>query len=174
MSMALTGKNGDNETNIGSSNSLSYSLYDENNNDILVSNLNAPIEFWIAKDTSVPIEPYEYVKAVNATALVNNSLPLTTTQFINGFMVTGVTLKGTNVSLSVQIKPENKSLGYLALVKFGDNPVFDSKNNEYYDLMSIFCSHPDLVQENNETFYLLFANMSRVKSFKVRKLYLIN
>ena len=162
--MALTGNNGDNETNIGSSSSLDYSLYDENNNNLLVSNLNQPIELWITKGTSIPIQPYIYVNAINVTN--NNSLSKTI-QFLNGFIVTGLKLTGTNVSLSVQIKPENMSIGYLALLKFGDNPVFNTTNMDYYDSMSIFCPDTDLVQETNDTFYLIFANMSRVNSYKV-------
>jgi hypothetical protein len=41
-----------------------------------------------------------------------------------------------NVSISVQIKPEseNSSIGYLALMKFGEVPSVNS-----YDLWKVFC-----------------------------------
>ena len=164
--MALTGNNGDNETNIGASNSISYSLHDENNNEIPVNNLNEPIEFWIAKDTSLPIQPYQYVNAINASQYLNDSLNQVTS-LLSGFLVTGVTLSGKNLSISVQIKPENLSIGYMALLKFGDNPIFNSTNSKYYDMMNIFCPQYDLIQNLDESFYLLFANMSRVNSYKV-------
>ena len=169
MFMALTGNNGDNETNIGMSDSINYSLYDENIKEIPVKNLNDPIEFWIGKDKNVFIQPYQYINAINATQNQNDSLNQTTT-LLDGFLVSGFTLSGQNVSISVQIKPENirkSSIGYLALLKFGDNPIFNSKNTNYYDIMSLFCHQNDLVQGYNESYYFLFANMSRVNSFKV-------
>ena len=45
MAMALTGYNGDNETNIGLSRTISFSLYDEDNNELVVSNQSKPLEF---------------------------------------------------------------------------------------------------------------------------------
>jgi len=171
MAMALTGKNGDNETNVGASNSISYSLHDENNKEIPISNLEKPIEFWIFKeDLNSPSTEYQYVNAVNASQIQNGSLtlkPQQVTSYLSGFIVSGFKLSGTNLSLSVQIKPENKSIGYLALLKFGDNPVFNLTSTSYYDLMSIFCPTNDLIQEDNDSFYLLFANMSRVNAYKV-------
>jgi len=59
--MALTGYNGDNETNIGLSRSIEYSLYDESMNEISVNNLSNTIDLWIARDTSVSIEPFKYI-----------------------------------------------------------------------------------------------------------------
>lgn len=169
MGMALTGNNGDNETNIGASNSLSYSLFDELNNEIPIKNLDKPIEFWIAKDTSQPIQPYQYVNAINSSENQNNSSKQQGIQLQSGFIVSGFKLTGQNVSLSVQIKPEivKSSIGYMVLLKFGDNPIFNLSNTNYYDIMSIFCPQIDLIQNDNESFYLLFANMSRVNSFKV-------
>jgi hypothetical protein len=169
MGMALTGNNGDNETNIGASNSLSFSLFDELNNEIPIKNLDKPIEFWIAKDTSQSIQPYQYVNAINSSENQNNSSKHQGTQLKSGFIVSGFKLTGQNVSLSVQLMPEiiKSSIGYMVLLKFGDNPIFNLSNTNYYDIMSIFCPQTDLVQNNNESFYLVFANMSRVNSFKV-------
>ena len=128
MNMAPTGQNGDNETYIGSSKSLGYSLYDENKNEIPIKDQKKPIEYWIPKDASVPIEPFKFVDAKNAT-VVNE-----TTKFVymNGFF-----LNGSNNSVHIQIKPINKiMIGYLLLLKFGDNPTLEQ---EYYDEWVIFC-----------------------------------
>ena len=130
--MAVTGANGDNETNIGLSKSISYSLYDENKNEILVKDQKKPIEYWIPKDASVAIEPFKYIEAVNlGNPNKSNS------SYINGYYVNGFKLKGNNVSVHVQIKPSHKtSMGYLFLLKFGENPIATSR---FFDEWKIFC-----------------------------------
>ena len=120
--MALTGNNGDNETNVGSSKSISYSIYDDNKNEIPVNNLNKKIEYWIPKDPSVPIEPYNLINSVNISGLVGfDSLNKTNTSipyiYSNGSIYNGFKLTGSNVSVHIQIKPINKvSIGYLFLL----------------------------------------------------------
>ena len=138
MNMAVTGANGDNETNIGLSKSISYSLYDENKNEILVKDQKKPIEYWIPKDATVAIEPFKYIEVVRGGN--ENS---TNTSFINGFYVNGFKLKGSNVSVHVQIKPSNKnSFGYLLLLKFGENPAAITS---FFDEWKIFCPSGKIV-----------------------------
>ena len=166
--MALTGNNGDNETNIGMSRSVSYSLYDENSNEIEVNNQTKPIEFWISRDKSVPIEEFKLIDAVNAS-MINISAPdslslLHGSQLINGFLVNGFNLSGSNASIHIQIKPVKRSLSYLTLLKFGDNPILNEKN-AYYDILNLFCPN-DLIHEQNDSFYLIFANMVSVNALQ--------
>ncbi len=130
MNMAVTGSNGDNETHIGLSKSISYSLYDVYKNEIPIKDQKNPIEYWIPKDASVSIDPYKYIDAIN---FFNENL--SNKSYINGFYVNGFKLSGNNVSVHVQIKPM-KSTGYLFLLKFGDNPV---ANIEYFDEWNIYC-----------------------------------
>ena len=169
MPMTVTGYNGDNETNIGASRSLSYTLYDEFNQEIAVSNQVKPIEFWISRDTNVAIEPFKLINAVNAS-LINISSSdaislLHGSQLINGFLVNGFNMSGgVNASIHIQLKPVNKSLSYLTLLKFGDNPSLQT-NNKNYDVLNLFCPS-DLVNEQNDSFYLIFANMSSVNGYK--------
>ena len=112
MNMAVTGTNGDNETNIGLSKSISYSLYDENKNEILVKDQKKPIEYWIPKDVSVAIEPFKYIQAVNlGNPNKSNS------SYINGYYVNGFKLKGNNVSVHVQIKPIEKNIKIIQIIK---------------------------------------------------------
>jgi len=173
--MALTGNNGDNETNIGLSRSLSFNIYDENNNEIKVNNQQKPIEFWISRDQTVEIEPFELIDALNATYSNNddkslaNSSSLIKSKLVNGFMVSGfnLTTNGStrvNRSIHIQIKPNNKSISYLTLLKFGDNPNLQL-NNKYYDLLNIYCPNDLINDDQNHSFYLIFANMSKVYSF---------
>ena len=160
LNMALTGGNGDNETKIGSSRSISYSLYDESKNEIPINNLNKKIEYWIPKDSSVAIEPYKFIDALNAT-MVND-----TTKFVymNGTVINGFRLTGTNNSLHVQIKPDNlnpsiaTTVGYLFMIKFGDNPVLSS-TTKYFDEWRIFCPSTDLIPEYKDSYYIFFMNM---------------
>ena len=155
--MALTGSNGDNETYIPSSKSLDLSFYDADYNAIdVVNRVNNPIDFWISKDPTVFIEPFTFINALN-TSFLNTSSDF---QLINGFIVNGFNLSGHNQSIHVQIKPLYANKAYLSLLKFGDNPTF--KN---YDIVNLFCPS-DLKTEGNDSFYLIFANMATVNSFR--------
>ena len=157
MKMALTGYNGDNETHIGSSKSFGYSLFDKNTKEISVKRQENSIVFTIAKDTSVLIEPFELIDVMqkNSTNFTNETL------YSNGFINRKVQLNGLNVSLHIQIKPNNtQSVGYLTLIKFGN-----TASAQNYDFKNIFCPN-DLIEEGNDLFYLIFANITTVNAFK--------
>jgi len=158
--MALTGNNGDNETHIGTSNSLDFSLHDESLNEIKIENIQTPIDIWISKDTSVPIEPYTFVNSLNLSISNGSNENLSGGKLMNGILVDGFYLYGLNVSIHIQIKPLQRQRGYLNFIKFGDNPT-----QEDYDLLNTFCPK-NLIRDNNgEEFYLTFINMTRVNSF---------
>jgi hypothetical protein len=167
MSTAITGKNGDNETNIQWSRSIEFAIYNgDNGNEIQVHNLTSkPIDLWISKDPNVPIDPFEYINVLNDTLTSSNS----SNKYIleSGFLLIGFKLSNpkSNVSIHVQIKPPmNKSSSYLTLLKYGDNPLFATN---YYDSINIFCPQ-DLIKTNqngDDSYYLIFENMSRVSSF---------
>ena len=178
MTMALGGNNGDNETNIQSSRSISFGLYNSKSDEIKVNNLSSSklIYFWISKDSSVQIDSYQYIDILNYTINTSiNSSYLNSSDGIkqnkyklqNGFLINGFKLSSlkSNVSIHIQIKPpKNKSSSYLTLLKYGDNPSFATN---YYDSINIFCPQ-DLIKPNNngdESYYLVFENMSRVSSF---------
>ena len=149
--MAITGFNGDNETNIGLSKALSYNIYDENKNEIPINSLKTKIEFWIPKDPSIQIEPYKFIDtdlfANNLMNSSNNNVSMSTNQsnhtneYLDGSFVDGFNLDGWNSSLHIQIKPVKKynlSVCYLFLLKFKSNPVFNL-NKQDFDEWSIFC-----------------------------------
>ena len=162
MSMAITGQNGDNETNIGSSKSITYSLFDENKNEIAIKDQQQPIEYWIPKDPTVDIKPYQFINAANASSLSNSTAKI---NLINGNILNGFKLTGSNISIHIQIKPANKnSVGYLFLLKFGDNPILNA-STRHFDEWSIFCPS-DLLPEFNDSFYLFFMNITKVNAYK--------
>ena len=159
--MALTVNNGDNETHIGSSSSLDYTLYNEEIKEISVNNQNKePIQIWIAKEaTNIShLSSFEYI-SVNETQ-----------SLIDGFLMRSLNLSGLNVSLTTQIRladqnSSNSNKGYLILLKLGENPQF--KQNKF-DFLHILCP-TDLKTEidNGQIyFYEFFLNMRQVNGFK--------
>ena len=182
MRMALTGTNGDNQTKIGASKSIDFALYDESNLAIPVNNLKSSsyVDLWIPRDPSVAIPPYKLINATVATNLTqdnyNQTLNTSSAYTIIGYtMTSGFQLSsGLNVSVHIQIKPANKStsVAYLGMLKFGSNPSLSD-----YDLLTVFCPS-DLILDsvNNESYFLLFANISRVNGhagyvgFRIREL----
>ena len=170
--MALTNENGDNETNIRLSQSLGFTIYDANTNEIKVKNISKPLDIWIAREESVIFEQFKYVNVLNATAYPNStSLYLNEGQLINGFYVNGFNLTSANVSIHIQIKPNNTQVVYLSLLKFGINPSF-LPNKLVYDILNIHCPS-DLISEQNDLFYLIFENMSNVYRFKTLNSYYV-
>jgi len=167
MSTALMRNNYNNETNIQWSRSVEFAIYNgDDGNEIQVNNLTSkPIDLWISKDPSVPIDPYEYINVLNDTVTSSNSS--NKYKLEDGFLLIGFKLSNlkSNVSIHVQIRPPmNKSSSYLTLLKYGDNPLFATN---YYDSINIFCPQ-DLIKPNqnvDESYYLIFENMSRVSSF---------
>ena len=78
---------------------------------------------------------------------------------LDGFNVTK-----NNVSIFYHIKPSNKLLGYFVSLRFGAYPVLNI-TAKLYDVSSIFCPN-NLRTENNESFYVLFANISHTINYK--------
>jgi hypothetical protein len=169
MSMALTGNNGDNETNIQSSKSIDFSIHDENGKEISVNNQVKPIEFWIAKDSTKSIEPFVLI---NSTISNQTNQTNQTNNFNSGFIQNGFKLSSmSNVSIHIQIKPlnysefNNNNKGYLSLLKFGSNPSLTTPFD--YDLVNVLCPSDILYDKlNNDSFYLIFANISKINGFK--------
>ena len=151
--MATTGNNGDNETNIGFSKLISFSLYDENKTEVDVKNLNNNITYWIPKDPSASGMQYKYINAINMSnpswgynqSLINNTNS-STFMYSNGYIVNGFSLNGTNISVHIQIKPDkvSNSIAYLFLLKFGSNPVTTAGKTFDFDEGEIFCSSGNL------------------------------
>ena len=164
--MAVTGFNGDNQTNIQISKSIDFSLYDENQNQIQVEINSDPIELWIPRDTS-DVPSFKLVDVLNASTNITtnsniSSMELDGGQLLNKFVVNGFHLNGSNVSIHIQIKPLDKTLTYLSLLKFGYNPTL---TNDNFDILKIFCPNDLIKDSKNDAYYLMFANMSKVNQF---------
>ena len=124
--MATSGHNGNNETFIGLSSALSFSLAFESNSNRDVSQIKTPLELWIQRELNTSaVLTFQYV---NATNLTNLSYML-----FNSFQI-----KSTNSSLQIHLKPLNSTLSYLILVKLGSLPSLNSTHADY-DFMKFLC-----------------------------------
>jgi hypothetical protein len=126
--MAGSGHNGDNETSTGFSSAIGLKFYNDKRERIEISSLRAPIDIWIKLESSLAQNgSFQFVNASNA--IVSNSTHL----LPNGFNVSS-----SNVSLFIQIKPVNPSLGYLIAVKLGATPYLNSTGGDY-DFWRLLC-----------------------------------
>jgi hypothetical protein len=118
--MAVSGHNGNNESHIGMSLSIGLSFYDQNMNEIEISDTQTPIDLVIKRDQNLQEYPYQYV---NATQIKFSSLLLP-----NAFNLTSK-----NASIHIELKPLNFTIGYLMAMKLGYTPII---NSSFTDLTS--------------------------------------
>jgi hypothetical protein len=132
--MAVSGHNGNNETLIGFSSSLSLSIYDgENFNELnVLANKREPIEVFIQRDTS--LSSYEY-QFVNVT--IDNDKNANILYLYNNFNLTSQ-----NASIHIELKMANtthsNSIAYLFVLKYGHLPIINATHADY-DTFKLFC-----------------------------------
>ena len=127
---AVTGLNGDTDSAIGKSQQISFSIFDENNDEIAVKDLSNKIDMWVPRDSKASNDSFNLV---NATSTSEND-----TQIINGIYSSYFKLTGLNNSINVQIQPTNLTVGYIFFLKYGSYAAFN-KNFKSFDLFKCFC-----------------------------------
>ncbi len=137
--MAVSGFNGANETQIGSSGSVGFDIYDDNYNKINVSNSINPIDIWINK--TQPIN-FKFSAAINTSNLNSSS-----SQFIQ--LRINFTTK--SASIHVHIKPDDPNLGYYVLFKFNGSPTLSSIDMNF-DYLKIMCPNSSKIFFNIQDF----------------------
>jgi hypothetical protein len=125
--MAISGHNGNNETHIGLSSSVGLSLYDENANEIEITQSLSPIDILIERDQNINQRSYEYVNATNIGFLSGSFI------LQNSFKI-----KMNNASIHIEIKPLNATIAYLLVLKLGYMPLINSTNADYSSF-KVFC-----------------------------------
>jgi hypothetical protein len=151
--MAVSGHNGDNETFIGFSSSIGLSFYDENNKEIKITNTQSPIHMYIPRDANLEQQhPFQHVNA--SQIQMYNLFFLTNGLYINS---------GINVSLTIELKPYNKSIGYVLVMKLGQSPIINATYADFNSL-KVFC--PQDLQNTFDSFYSFFQNKSQLNGFK--------
>lgn len=124
--MPISCFNGDNETHITASRSVSLSYFKENNIELSIKT-DKPIEFWISRLSSMISTKFKPVNVTNMTFTNENN-------FINY----GFNYNLTNSSIHIEIKPDLKNISYIFMLKFGDIPRLNNTDASY-DLLKIFC-----------------------------------
>jgi hypothetical protein len=121
--MGICGHNGNNETQIGVSNSIGLSIYDSKNKEIPIT--NSLIELVIQRDSNLPDISYRYVN---------------TSQFLlsSGFLQNAFNITSTNASIHIELKPMNERIGYLVALKFGSSPIINETYSSY-DSFKLIC-----------------------------------
>jgi hypothetical protein len=125
--MAVSGHNGDNESFIGFSSSISLSFYDENRNEIEISDTQQPFDIKISRDQSVSQNQYQYVN-------------ISQIQFVSGsyLLLNAFKIMSKNSSIHIELKPLNTSIGYLFVMKMGYSPIVNSTYSDY-DSFKLMC-----------------------------------
>jgi len=125
--MAISGHNGNNETHIGLSSSVGLSLYDENSNELEITQSLLPIDILIQRDQNINQIKFEYVNATDIG-------------FLSGsyFLQNSFKIKMNNASIHIELKPLNTTLAYLLVLKLGYMPLINSTNADYSSF-KVFC-----------------------------------
>jgi len=146
--MAVSGHNGRNETFVGNSSSIELAFYDENSNEIQITQSNFPIDLKIKRDSSLTdsSSSFQYVN----TSKMNSVLEETNSIYLlNTFNI-----KSKNASIHIEIKPFIPSKSYLMFLKLGYMPILNSTYSDY-DSFKIFC--PSKKFNYNEKIYKFFT-----------------
>lgn len=132
---AVTGLNGDNETNIVDSKQLRLNIYDDNKSEIQINNLANLIDMWIPQYPKADSIAFDLV---DVKKMSRNGSNETSNFDANGFYSNYFNFTGVNAAVSIQIKPNNTNMGYLVIFKFGEFASFDTFNNAF-DKFRCFC-----------------------------------
>jgi len=154
--MALTGLNGNNETKIGFSNTMSLTVYDNQLNEIRIKNLREPIEIYIPNDPVIvnPLLQFQYVN------VENKSRPVIVNSLVNNLK---------DVAITIDLKPFDDQISYLVIVKLGYYlPSFQN-----HDFFFVLCSNKNLVYKNNQRVYSLFLSKLQLSNHQGKILYAI-
>ena len=125
--MAISGHNGNNETHIGLSSSIGLSLYDENSNELEITQSLSPIDILIQRDQNFNQIKFYYVNATNIGFLIGSN-----------FLQNSFKIKMNNASIHIELKPLNTTLAYLLVIKLGYMPLINSTHADYSSF-KVFC-----------------------------------
>lgn len=127
MTFTAQGVNGDN-LNLGKSGSLGLSYLSSSSKQIIINGLSNPLYIIIEQGSDLEVPEYVLANVTNYTNSMN-------------FAWYGFTLNGSNVSIHVQIKPEDEDMkyskGYIGALKFGSSASFLTPVQ--LDLWELYC-----------------------------------
>jgi hypothetical protein len=123
--MGISGHNGYNETFIGMSSLLSLSVFDQNMNEIEISQTQRPIELILKRDPKMADYSYKYI---NTTQI----------QISSSYLLNGFNLTSNNASVHIELMSFNVDIGYLVVMKLGYTPILNATFADF-NAFKIFC-----------------------------------
>jgi hypothetical protein len=130
MPMASCVHNGDNETKIGLSQSLSISVSDSQGNEIEIKDSSQLIDIWIPRDLNYLKGEAQFISVSVANLLYN--------QTEQQFLPVGLNKSMVNSSIHLELSPVIISIGYLVLLKLNMTPRINSTFQDY-NYWRMFC-----------------------------------
>lgn len=127
--MASCVYNGDNETQIGLSHSISISFSDNSGQEIEINNSSQLIDIWIPREINLPTVKSQFVNITEYLSSNFSEKPL--------FLI-GLTVKSVNSSIQLELSPVNASIGYLIMLKLNMTPRINSTFYDY-DSWKMLC-----------------------------------
>ena len=109
------------------SESIGLTFYDHNLNELEINRLKSSesIDIVMKRDPNLP--QYQF-QSVNISQL----------QLASAWLFNGFNLTSNNASIHIELKPFNRSIAYLILLKLGYSPVINSSYVDYTSF-KIFC-----------------------------------
>jgi hypothetical protein len=148
------------QANTNFSTSISLSLLDRNGNEVSISTgVNDSIEFFIPRDPNLRV-PRMFLQNVTS---MSGDQPFNL-HFVN--MAQFLTNNNVTVSLHFEIRPLNRSIGYLFIYKFDSSPQLNSSINRT-DGWSLLCPSSEFYCCDSKTvdFRLRFAKRWHLHTF---------
>ena len=141
--MPTSGHNGNNETKIGMSSSISMALHDSDNNEIQIVSSKTPIDIVVPRDNSVFNQTFQYVNVTNLT--------ISSTSY---YMPSAFTISTNNASIHIELKPLSVFVGYVVILKLGYTPIVNATYSDF-DFFNVYCP-------TSSGIYTLFVSLYKI------------
>lgn len=128
MPMATCVHNGNNETKVVFSQSLSIQFFDNNQTEIKITDSSQLIDIWIPRSLSLPKTNIQFL---NVTSNMIDDLD-------KQLFFLDFNISASNSSFHLEISPLDSSIGYLILLKLNTTPIITESYHDC-DIWKMFC-----------------------------------
>lgn len=157
--MPPSGFNAHNESFTGNSFGVDVSYYDQNGDEIPITDPTEPIGMSIPHYTGMTKVPYLFVNTTNMTIESSQQI-----------LPNGVNLTATNASLSLQLFPANLSVGYLVLFNKGSTPILNATTSNYTSWYILCPNSSDFITvstaDYTDSFFYMFLSQPLMNGYK--------
>ena len=152
LSMAVSGHNGNNETQVGLSNSIGLSFFDATGTEMQIAQSSSPIDMIIQRDKKTVDIAFQYINATSLGFLPKSFL-----------MQHSFKIKMINASLRIELKSVNASVAYLVILKLGYMPIVNSTAADFTSF-KIMCPSKS---QNNVFFFFTLVSLILFNGFNI-------